>query len=192
MNKLINGSSYCALTIIGMIFIPVLLFIILLISGFSSEIKWQIPFAAFFITPIVMLVFVDDIKAKIYSLISISLIFIISFYCASLFYDNTWDSRAYHADGILLLLNGNNPFYEKMVGFDDLWTNHYPKLTWYFASIIIHFTDNFNLGKVFNPLLAFATICYVFSFLKTREFSSIDSLLLGVAAAINPVFVSQL
>ncbi len=113
-------------------------------------------------------------------------------FVASLFYDNTWDSRAYHADAILQLLNGVNPMYEMMHGFDDLWTNHYPKATWYFAAIITHLTGNYNVGKACNLFCLYAVAAYIFSFLKTRGSGTGNALLIACAAALNPVAISQL
>jgi len=192
MNKPAWIANYCAASLLGMIFIPVFVFTALLMLKVNSDIKWQLPLILGAVTPFILLVFLEDMRCRIMGLLLLAVIICISYYLSGIFYDNTWDSRAYHADGILLLLKGVNPFYEKMQGFDDLWTNHYPKMTWYFASLIIHLTDNYNIGKILNFLLVFSVFSYVFAFFRIRNFSLGDSIAASLVAALNPVTISQI
>ena len=142
-------AEYLAACLIGIILLPCLVFIALLCAKTNGEIKWMLPIATGAAVPLLGLVLLKgcSIKVKWLALGLFILAMTNALWVASWFYDPTWDSRAYHADGILLLLAGNNPFYDKMQWFDDLWTNHYPKITWYYAALLTHLTDNYNLGK---------------------------------------------
>jgi hypothetical protein len=60
----------------------------------------------------------------------------------------------YHADAILGLLHGVNPIYGQFSGAEPMWSNHYPKATWYFA------------GKIYNFLLIFAAMAFAVGFFR--------------------------
>lgn len=186
-------AHYLVTALLGVFFLPCLLFILELFA-MTSLLKWELPVAAAAIAPIAALWLIREqsLTTKATAFLLFVAAMASALFVASLFYDVTWDGRAYHADGILLILAGSNPIYEMMHGFDDLWTNNYPKITWYFAAIATHLTGNYNLGKCGNLMLIYATAAYVFSFLKDREFSTGNALLAAVAVSLNPVSISQL
>jgi hypothetical protein len=82
------------------------------------------------------------------------------------FYDSSDDGRNYHADAILGLLHGVNPIYGQFSGAEPMWSNHYPKATWYFAAVVIHLFDNYQLGKIYNFLLIFAAMAFAVGFFR--------------------------
>lgn len=186
-------SDYVSLSLIAFIFFPVLLFIIELYLKVGGETKWVLPVLAAVAVPVVYLKLIED-KPR-WAQFAAVLLFVIAvakaFFIASLFYDDTSDGMAYHADGILLLLKGVNPIYQWMHGFDDIWTNHYPKALWYFASIIIHATGNYNIGKSYNPLLIYTVFFYIVSVMLRRKLSFGNALLAAFALSLNPVAISQ-
>lgn len=187
-------ADYLSASLLGMVFFPVLLFILELYAKINGEIKWQLSIAAALAVPVVCFKCIEDRSAFIKIIAVLLLVIGIekALVIASLFYDMSWDSMSYHADAIMLLLKDNNPMYQAMHGFDDSWTNSYPKATWYFASLIIHATGNYNLGKAYNLFLLYAAASYVFSFLKRRQFSTGNALLVAVAVAASPVAISQM
>ena len=192
--RYIAVSEYLAVCLCGIILIPCVLFICLLYGNVTGEIKWLIPIIAGILTPFFAIILLKPYSSRL-QLSALALLIILimtAFLVASLFYDLTWDSRAYHSDAILLLLAGNNPFYESMHGFDDLWTNHYPKITWYFAAVLIHSLGNYNLGKSYHLILLFAVFFYLFAWLKQRNSSTAKAVLVALAITLNPVAMSQL
>lgn len=187
-------GEYLAASLLGTLFAPVALFIIELFAKTGGELKWQLPVIAGVLAPVVCFAFLRGCSntTRIIAALLLAGMVAKALFVASLFYDDTSDSTAYHADGILQLLQGINPIYEWMHGLDDVWTNHYPKATWYLASLIIHLTGNYNLGKFYDLILLYAVFAYVFSFTRRRGFSIGNSLLVAVAASVNPVTISQL
>jgi hypothetical protein len=107
-------------------------------------------------------------------------------------YDSSADGRAYDTDAILGLLHGINPIYAQFPAVEPLWSNHYPKATWYFAAVVIHTFHNFQLGKIYNFLLIFAALAYALKFFRQEGFSARTSTVLAAIAAFSPVAVAQM
>jgi len=108
------------------------------------------------------------------------------------FYDSSDDGRNYHADAILGLLRGVNPIYGQFRGAEPVWSNHYPKATWYFAAVVIHLFHNYQLGKIYNFLLIFAAMAFAVRFFRWQGLGEPVSVLLGAIAAFSPVALSQI
>ena len=108
------------------------------------------------------------------------------------FYDMSGDGRFYHADAIIALLKGVNPIYAPIPAPSPLWSNHYPKATWYFAAFVIHTFHNFQLGKIYTFLLAFACAAYVGDFFRRLGLNDKYSAALAAAAALSPIVAAQL
>lgn len=108
------------------------------------------------------------------------------------FYDMSFDGRWYHTDAILGLLRGVNPIYQQFSAPNVIFANHYPKATWYFAALVIHTFHNFQLGKIYNPLLIFASAAYAAHFFRQLGLSGGYAKLLVAATALNPIAASQL
>jgi hypothetical protein len=113
--------------------------------------------------------------------------------CFSLFfYDASTDGRWYHADAILGLLHDINPIYAQFPADQPVWSNHYPKATWYFAALLIHASGCYQIGKVYNFLLMFACAFYGADFFRRLGVSRWHSGFLTFALAANPVAVAQM
>ncbi len=187
-------ARYLAVALLGAIFFPVLVFILECFAKVNVEIKWQLPVWVGLTVPFSCLGFLKG-KFCALKMLAFALFFgavTKALFVASLFYDTSADSMAYHADAILQLLHGVNPVYEWMHGFDDSWVNAYPKATWVFASLVTHLTGNYNLGKSYNLLLIYAVMAYIFSFLKAREMHTGMACLVALAASLGPVEIAQL
>ena len=187
-------AYYLAVALVGIIFFPVLVFTLELFLKVNGEIKWQLPVLAGALVPLVSLKCLEgkSLSAKMLAVALFICAVAKAVFVASLYYDTSADSMAYHADAILQLLQGINPAYEWMHGFDDSWVNAYPKATWIFAALVTHLTGNYNMGKCYNLLLIYAVLAYVFSFLKARGISSGTAFLMSLAVALGPVEIAQL
>ena len=185
-------TAYLAAAISCAMFFPCLVFVLELFAQ-TSLFKWQLPIAVAFATPLALLGLLkqQSTPVKIAALLAFLCMAGSALALAGSFYDVSWDGRAYHADAILLLLQDVNPLYEHMRGFDDLWTNNYPKISWYFAAITTHATGNYNFGKSYNLLLAYAAAAYAFHFFRERGLSTGNALLVSLVAGANPVAMSQ-
>lgn len=193
-DKLTAMANYLSASLLGIVFFPVLIFILELYVRVDIPLKWQLPVVAGIAAPLLCLTFLKKQSLGIRLLCVFLFAWIVAkaLIIAGAFDDPTCDSMAYHADIILLSLRGVNPIYEWMHGFDDVWTNHYPKAMEYFASLIIHLTHNYNMGKCYNILLTGAVFAYIFSFMNRRGYGGGNSLLAAFAISLNPVVISQM
>ena len=195
-------TNFLAASFLGAIFFPSLVFNICLLLGIGEP-RWVIAGLAGLVAPIVFYYQYAwsaatssqvgaqpawRMNAIIILLGFLSIATTISYYI----YDLSYDGTSYHADAILSLMQGVNPIYQKLHGFDDLWTNHYPKAIWYFCAVVAHITGNYNIGKIYNYLLIYAVTAYIFSCLKQKGITSINSGVIALATALSPVAVAQL
>ena len=118
------------------------------------------------------------------SLIAISLI-------CGLMEDITPDGATYHTEAVLALERGLNPATDTFTGPMQLWTNHYPKLTWYFAAAVAKTTGSFALGKSYTLLLVLSCWVYAWRWLRRTGAGHGSALLAAIAIAANPVAMSQ-
>ena len=181
-------TNFLAASFLGIIFFPSLVFNICLLLGIG-ETRWTLAVTVGLLVPIF---FYKIFDAKIKSLVWLVGLISIATTISSYLYDLSYDGTSYHADAILLIMQGVNPIYQKMHGFDDLWTNHYPKAFWYFCAVIGHLTGNYSIGKIYNYLLIYTVFAYVFGFLKERGLNCRNSFFTAVATAISPVAVAQI
>ena len=107
-------------------------------------------------------------------------------------YDTMHDSRGYHADAILALLHNINPLYQHIPAIRPLNANHFPKATWYFAALVIHWVGNYQVGKIYNFLLMFACFAYAKYFFQQKRISSGYSTVLAAVVAVSAIAGSQL
>ncbi|HEU5047600.1 MAG TPA: hypothetical protein VFT64_07145 [Rickettsiales bacterium] len=186
-------ADYIAASLLGLMFIPCVLFIASLYADLQAW-RWSIPVGGAAFVPVFCLIFLrgQRLCIKLAAVALLVLVLAKAFWLAHLFYDTSNDSMTYHADAILQLLAGVNTIYQWMHGFDDLWVNHYPKITWYFAALVTHWTGNYNFGKIDNVMLMTAVLAYLYSFLRVRGFSAGSALLAAAAASVNPVVISQI
>ena len=121
---------------------------------------------------------------------------------SSRIYDISWDGQTYHAEAIVQLANGWNPFREaspsglamhKYPWFFPIYLGFFPKGPWICAAALYKFSGSFESGKAFHLVLILA--CLLFSFAALSTFRSIKwqwRLILGLLIAFNPVSVCQM
>lgn len=107
-------------------------------------------------------------------------------------WDSSYDSLAYHQEGIIRLKNGWNPFYEQNENI-DIWVKHYTKAPWIFAASIYTITGRIESAKILTMLLPIIIFIlgFAFLYLVTKK-KTIVSLLGALLLAINPVNISQI
>lgn len=111
--------------------------------------------------------------------------------CATLD-DISSDGATYHTEAVLGLEHGVNPVTTMFQGPMQLWTNHYPKVTWYFAADVARVTGEFQLGKSYTLLLTLGCWVYALSWFRRMGMRLRAAVLLSVATAANPVAMSQM
>lgn len=132
--------------------------------------------------------------------IFVGLIFV-ALLMASLYYDYSWDGRAYHQIGIYYLANGWNPVYQKMAELTNLevflsheiWVEHYLKFAEITAACIYKAFGFIEIGKAVNYILAFACFLYgVQVLLKLPHITMIRAFLLAFLLVFSPVVFVQI
>jgi hypothetical protein len=121
---------------------------------------------------------------------------------SSRIYDISWDGQTYHAEAIMQLANGWNPFYEASPStfgirtypwFFPVHMAFFPKALWIYAAALYKFSGSFESGKAFHLTLILA--CFLFSFAALSTFRSIKwpwILIVSLLIAFNPVSVCQM
>lgn len=111
-------------------------------------------------------------------------------------YDTSWDGQGYHANGVIALSSGWNPFYEKdlPVQFPDaaIFVQAYPKAVWIMQSLIYSSTGYFDSGKVTNAYVIVLAFACVFLFLRKLHVSSFLSIVLSLVFVLQPPYIIQI
>src|SRR4029077_10734501 len=121
---------------------------------------------------------------------------------SSRIYDISWDGQTYHAEAIVQLANGWNPFrdaappglvFHKYPWFFPIYLGFFPKGPWICAAALYKFSGSFESGKAFHLTLILAS--FLFSFAALSTFQSIKwpwRLILTLLIAFNPVSFYQM
>ncbi|MFA5906306.1 MAG: hypothetical protein WC836_20430 [Desulfobacula sp.] len=136
-----------------------------------------------------------SIKTVIFMEAAYLALFVIIVAGASFFYDTTYDGRAYHQEGIILLADGYNPVYEQLDEnkvLHALWINHYPKAAEIVSAALYSFTGNIETGKAFHILFIFSNILMGTGlFLRWGKLSYKTGAVFSLIMGLNPVAVCQ-
>ena len=134
-----------------------------------------------------------------------------SLYVASIFYDQSFDGRWYHQEGVIQLNRGFDPFRQTLdenslpghvwsiastrmpMSSSPLWINHYPKGSEIVAASIFALRMGMEAAKGFNFLLLASAILLTYgTFLEYWPGRHRTAALLAAAIGLNPVVVGQL
>ena len=111
------------------------------------------------------------------------------------FFDLAYDGLAYHGEGILQLVNGYNPMYERATTYNhihDIWINSYPKLSWYQSAIHYKVFGEFTETKFFSLILIVGSLAVSLAFLGHLKFLNLGwKLRLASILAITPITINQ-
>lgn len=109
-------------------------------------------------------------------------------------YDPSWDGQWYHAEAILHLMNGWNPFRDALPAgiADPIQLSLHAKGPWITAAAMNKLTGNFETGKVFHLILILASC--MFALAATSTFKGLAwpfQVVAGLALAVSPVSICQ-
>src|SRR5262249_15277487 len=118
-------------------------------------------------------------------------------------YDISWDGQTYHAEGIVQLANGWNPFFEAPrdglafrgsgVYAGPFYLIFSAKGPWICAAALYKFSGSFEAGKAFHLTLILACFSVFFAALSTfRNIKWPWALMLSSLVALNPVSICQM
>jgi hypothetical protein len=187
--------SRVSILFVSAVWIPATVCAIFLFGGGTS---WATPaaFTAVAVFSLLCFVLFRDLQRKELILIAALTLLLVLVSAAGCIFikDTSFDGRWYHADAILALLRGIDPLYQQIPSPSGhpLYSNHYPKATWYFAALTIHTFHEYQLGKLYNPLLILASTCYAFVFFGRFGMRGSYRWLLTPVVLLSPVPVSQL
>jgi len=128
--------------------------------------------------------------------VGFAVMFLLALAAVTVFYDKSFDGRAYHQETILQLMDGYNPIYGSV---DEarvpgaLWINHYAKGCEAVAAVLYALTADMEAAKVFGLVFLLSNIALGISVLGRwgrlpRGWATVVSLIL----ALNPVVVNQI
>lgn len=129
---------------------------------------------------------------------------------ASTTIDHSWDGNSYHKTAVGELVHGWNPVHQDINSFnssnansfkligengldrksDELWINHYPKASWFFAANVYVITGSIESGKALAILTGLIIFFFAFGYLSQR-LNRNQALIISLLLAFNPISVSQ-
>jgi len=186
--------SRVSILFVGAVWIPATVCAIFLFGGGTS---WATPaaFTAVAVFLLLCIVLFRRLRRKELILIAALTLLLLLVSAAGCIFikDTSFDGRWYHADAVLALLRGIDPLYRQIPSPSGrpLYSNHYPKATWYFAALTIHLFNQYQLGKIYNPLLILASTCYAFVFFGRFGMRGSYRWLLTLIVLLSPVPLSQ-
>ena len=146
-----------------------------------------------------------SIKYTIFTYILYVVIIVLAVAFGYKFYDSSWDGRAYHHAGIMLLSSGMNPIYDvaseyaqniyntKLGGIT--WVECYPKFVEIVWANIFHIFRNIEISKMTNILSSFIVFGYAFYVLNKEYFRKLGfglTVIIPLLLVINPVNIAQI
>lgn len=132
----------------------------------------------------------SDVKRTLIATTATIGLIALSFIASNLLFDFSPDTTGYHQDAILELSKHFDFFRSSLSGYSSLYTNNYPKLSWFYSTSIYELTGNMHYGKSINFLLLFALWISTYSALS--NINAINRIITTTAIAANPIVVTQL
>lgn len=110
-------------------------------------------------------------------------------------YDTSWDGQWYHAEAILQLMNGWNPFKDALPAgaADSPQLRFYTKGSWIAAAALNTFLGNIEAGKALHLTLMLAS--WLFSLAAVSTFTGLAwpyKVMVSLVMAISPVSICQM
>lgn len=155
----------------------------------------------FFIFPIIAMfiakIFLNKDKAGvsfkflIFTLILFFALAAILMFLNNIIWDYSYDSLAYHQEGVIALKNGWNPFYQSKIHM-NLWVMHYAKAVTIFAASIFKFTGRIESAKILSSFLPIILLLFSFGvfYLITKK-RILLSAIAAILLVLNPVIIGQ-
>lgn len=186
--KLLN-TSLLAYFHFGLLF---LIFTIFSLLKINSLLHLILPISFF-----VLLLFSIISLKTIWPFILYLTIFILSILVSNLFFDMSYDGKAYHQSAIYRLSKDFNPYFDILSKKDTqyyTYINHYPKVFEIVSSCIYAFTNKIQTAKCFNLIFIFSNIILGgFLIKKYLGFNKkLIPIMFSFIIALNPVVISQI
>lgn len=113
--------------------------------------------------------------------------------------DDTWDGQWLHQEAVIQLTDGWNPFWEELTTEElpnegaRIRLNGYPKASWFWGAPLVRLTGSIERSKAFSlPLMVAAAVAVFACVLSVTRLSVVVAALIGLAAAANPVALTQI
>ena len=206
-----NISFSLGIGLLTFIFLVVSLTSLAFFAGGGVSIAW--PIASFIAAGAITYhqLAKHNVVKRNYWMLAFAIVIVASIMFATSSLDTSYDGNSYHKTAIGALKNGWNPLKQGLNNFnvsgdnpqqlrggknydrgnDALWSDHYPKMTWLFASSIYKMTGNIESGKAITPLVAVTTFLFAFSLIG-RKLDRNKTIMLSALLALNPVIVTQI
>lgn len=154
---------------------------------------------------LLLLVFYDERPGKWFLWEIASAFAVLAAVCffLSLIYDHTCDGNWYHKTAIGFLRYGWNPVFQKTGDVTDsflslaaqrndlIWIDAYGKQSWIFGATIYRITGRIESTKIHTILSMVTAFLLTVPVLRAKSWKWTPSVLLGIAAALNPVAIAQ-
>ena len=184
--KLLN-TSLLAYFHFGLLFLIFSIFSLLKINSLS----WILPIS-FLVLSLFSIISLKTIWPFIFYLA----VFILSIIISYVFFDMSYDGKAYHQSAIYHLSKDFNPYFDILSKKDTqyyTYINHYPKVFEIVSSSIYAFTDKIQTAKCFNLIFIFSNIIIGFFLIKEcLGFNKLLTSIFSLIIALNPVVISQI
>ncbi|MCL2678532.1 MAG: hypothetical protein FWE85_05725, partial [Clostridiales bacterium] len=125
---------------------------------------------------------------KRWAVIAGCLILIACIALAAFTFDYSYDGNAYHKEAIGALHEGWNPVYSEL---DSIYSDSYPKGSWFFAAALYGLTGSIESGKSINLIMIAACFLLVFFLLSKKSGKSILPLIIAALVSVTPVALQQ-
>ncbi len=172
---------------------------LIFLCGFS--ISWVLlPLSFIFGTVLLIIFYNEKLSYKIFFEIIVgTLLFMLLVIISSFFYNFAWDGNTYHKYAVGLLSKGWNPLRElpsdqfigEFSGSSNLWVEAYCKFTWILGANIYTITKDIETGKMYTMLGMVMVFVLVFYFLNKKGNKKYVSILVALAASLNPIAIQQ-
>lgn len=163
-----------------------------------------INFVMAFVVAVCLYLYVyKDVKSTVVAGIVAVIIMIICIWIGGLWVDYSWDGSTYHKFAVGALKEGYNPIYMKLQSFADImqypilkdkvivWSEAYPKASWYIGANIYSLTGNVESGKAYTLLFMVILFGVVYQYAINQGIHKIFSVLVGLMAVLNPICLAQ-
>jgi hypothetical protein len=120
-----------------------------------------------------------------------------SIWAAAAVYDTSCDGQEYHFDGAYVLSQGWNPYWDNGIpnstsGPAPNWVLFYPKGAWAFSALLMASGLPAESAKCINFIILCSSLMIVAGMLIFAGLHPASALILGSAAALNPVALGEL
>jgi hypothetical protein len=109
----------------------------------------------------------------------------------SFIFDYSWDGQAYHQVTTIQLNNGWNPFCSYLKDGVFIWSNHYPKFTEMFSSILLSVFNNIELGKSYSMIFFIIVFLYALKYTSKFQKKKLTVIAIAIIFTVNPVVIAQ-